>query len=112
MSKQADSVFVVTRRNEDMKEHMVEIMGVFKSREEAMKHRQFIWDKYNLQTYVLHYSLLDSVPNTTSSLKCCDLGSQKIKYSNTDGLFYVGNYEMPIERCPWCAILLDLNLIQ
>ena len=37
-----ESVYIVTRHNPDMRDHMVEIMGVFKGESEAQKRRQEI----------------------------------------------------------------------
>lgn len=54
-----ESVYIVTRHNPDMRDHMVEIMGVFKGESEAQKRRQEIWDRKQVQTHVQAYFILD-----------------------------------------------------
>ena len=58
-----ESVYVVIRRNNDMKDYMVEIKGIFKSRDEALNHRQYLADMSfgDIQTEVESYALLDTI---------------------------------------------------
>ena len=48
-------VYILVRRNSDMKEHMVEIRGICSTREIAMQMRQYIWDVRKEQTEVQEY---------------------------------------------------------
>jgi hypothetical protein len=57
----AEVVYVVVRRNVDMKDYMVEITGIFKSEHEAKDHRQYMYDRWSVDTEVLTYQLLDTV---------------------------------------------------
>ena len=58
-----ESVYVVIRRNNDMKDYMVEIKGIFKSQEEALNHRQYLADMSfgDIHTEVESYALLDTI---------------------------------------------------
>jgi hypothetical protein len=59
----AETIYVLVRRNPDMRDHMVEIKGIFKSRDEAREHRQYLADITNqkMQTEIEAYQLLDTV---------------------------------------------------
>ena len=56
-----ESVYIVIRQNPDIKNHMVEIMGVFKNEVEAQKRRQEIWDRKEILTQVQSYFVLDTL---------------------------------------------------
>jgi len=54
-------VYIVVRRNNDMKNHMVEIKGICNTRELAMKMRQSIWDVWEIVTEVEEYLVQEEI---------------------------------------------------
>ena len=55
-----EDVYVVVRNNPDIKDYFVEIKGIFKSKEEAEKHQEFIYERYKLITSVVKYLVMDT----------------------------------------------------
>lgn len=54
-------VYVVARRSADIAYHMVEIIGIYASEDEADKHREYMWDEYEIETQVESFLLLDLI---------------------------------------------------
>ena len=61
ITSRSESVYVVTRRCSDIKEHMVDIRGIFKSEAEARKHAEYLYETRNIGTAIETYQLLDTV---------------------------------------------------
>lgn len=55
-----EDVYVVVRNNPDIKDLFVEIKGVFKYKEEAEKHQEFIYERYKVITSVVNYTVMDT----------------------------------------------------
>jgi len=51
---------------------------------------------------------------TVTYVKCCERNDKRIYIVFEDDLFYlVGErHDTCIEYCPWCGILLDVNLLE
>lgn len=54
-------VYVVNRRSNDVSHDFCEIKGIFLNKDEAAKHREYIWEKYKVVTVVTNYTLLDTL---------------------------------------------------
>jgi hypothetical protein len=54
------SVYVVYRLSPDIKDSFLEIKGIFKSKNEAEKWREIVWEKLKQETGVNEYILMDT----------------------------------------------------
>ena len=56
-----ENVYLVVRRTPDIKDHFVEIKGIFKNEDEANKWREYIWEKLEQQTTVDKFVIMDTL---------------------------------------------------
>lgn len=54
-------IYIVAERSPDINARFMDMRGAFKSESEAQKHREFVFEKYNIQTEVKKFILLDTV---------------------------------------------------
>lgn len=55
------NVYAVIRKNPDLKDYMVEILGIFASKEAAQIHRQQFFDRIQIHTEIVSYVLIDTI---------------------------------------------------
>ena len=56
-----NNVYIVVRRNPDLTDYMVEIMGVFADKEQAEQRQRDIWAEYEFSTHIESFMLLDRI---------------------------------------------------
>lgn len=57
----AESVYIVVYNSPDIKNHFVEIKGVFSSQNEAQKWREVVYEKEGKETTIQTFILMDTI---------------------------------------------------